>query len=421
MEYRVTSPSAIACQVQLPLSKSIAVREMLLNDLVDQESGFAGALPQVAGYQSCEVNDDIAVMMRSLLDKGERINVGGSGTAMRLLTARLSMQEGRTVELDGDARMRQRPIGILVDALRQMGANIHYLGQEGFPPLKIEGRKLSGGSLSLDGSVSSQYISALLMIAPLAGGITLVLDGTIASRPYIEMTLSLMRHHGIASQWSGTSIVVPGGHYVAAPLAVEGDWSAASHWLMLKSLLPQSTITLHGLKAHSLQGDSAIVEIMKPLGVATVIDSSKCEVTLHTCPSTIDKMPAPYERDMRATPDLVPALVVTLCLLRKPFTITGVESLRIKESDRLAALRQELAKLGYTVETGAGNIHYDGNHNPAADDVILDPHGDHRMAMALSLASTRHPGMAIKDPQVVSKSYPQWWEHLAKANFTIDR
>ena len=274
------------------------------------------------------------------------------------------------------------------------------------------------------GDVSSQFVSAVLMIAPLAGGITLTLEGDTVSRPYIDMTLALMRHFGIDAQecvnmgselassaMLQTTIVVPAGNYRSATCYVEGDWSAASYWFALKALQPQSRITLSPLRQNSLQGDSAIVEMMAPLGVkAQFLEDDKVVLS-----SDKARLVHTYRRDMAETPDLVPTLAVTLCLLRVPFVLTGVATLRLKESDRLEVLRVELAKLGYSLEVGDNGLRYNGNHNEINGEVTLSPHGDHRIAMALSLAATRHPGITIKDAEVVTKSYPNWWEQLINA------
>ena len=404
MDYRITLPEKVDCHVQLPVSKSIYNRVLVVDALM----GCASNLEQRPGSQQC---DDCEVLEQALKSNGKRIDVGDAGTAMRFLTAFFACQEGRSVVLDGSVRMRERPIGVLVDALRQMGACIDYLGKEGFPPLRIEGRRLHGEELLVDGGVSSQFVSALLMIAPVTGGMTLTLDGDIVSRPYIDMTLGVMRHFGVEGFWQDNSIVVPEGEYVSRPLAIEGDWSAASYWFALQALLPMSHIVLETLHENSLQGDCAIVEMMAPLGVKATFNVD-WSVELSTADE--DLVPAfnRYERDMGATPDLVPALVVTLCLLRVPFRLTGLQSLRIKESDRVEALRVELAKLGYMVDCDQSTMSYDGNHTKPDGEVEIDPHGDHRIAMAMSLAATRHKGIIIKEAQVVAKSYPNWWNNI---------
>lgn len=446
MDCRVEIPREIERQVTLPQSKSVAVRALIINAL-------GGGTWKVKRGRWNERCDDIDIMEAAITSGDDHIDVGAAGTAMRFLTAYFACQEGRTVRLDGSERMRQRPIGPLVDALRQMCASIEYLGEEGYPPLRISGRKLHGDTITMRGDVSSQFVSALLMVAPIVDGLTLTLEGDIVSRPYIDMTLALMRHYGIEARMNVSqnkkttdysdksdlpqhthpsanrqdiksersensvvdflSIVVPAGQYVAKPLKIEGDWSAASYWFALKALLPQSRITLSPLREDSIQGDCAIVEMMEPLGVkARFIEDEKVVLSADT--ARVPMLSRCYGHDMAATPDLVPTLAVTLCLLRVPFSLTGVRSLRIKESDRLEALREELAKLGYVIEIGENSLCYDGNHTEIKGEVTLSSHGDHRMAMALSLAATHHK-LVIKNAEVVAKSYPNWWEQLFNA------
>lgn len=399
MDLKVEIPSAFSGVVELPASKSITARALIVNAL-------AGGNALLRNVARC---DDTNAMLAALTSRDLIINVGAAGTAMRFLTAFFASHEGRTVVLDGTGRMRERPVGPLVDALRQMGAEIDYLGNEGFPPLKITGRRLNGGNLAMRGDVSSQFTSALLMVAPAAGGLRLTLEGEIVSRPYIDMTLGVMRHYGIDSHWTGNTIEVPSGQYVPAPLTIEGDWSAASYWFAVQALLPQSAVTLKPLLRHSLQGDSAIIDLMTPLGVKATWHGNELALGCDTV-----ALPRHYCRDMASTPDLVPTLAVALCLLRVPFTLTGVRNLRIKESDRLDGLTVELAKLGYRIKAGDDTLHYDGNHHEPQDNVVVDPHDDHRLAMALSLAATRHHGITIKNAHVVTKSYPNFFSHLLK-------
>ena len=419
MYRQIVIPRIFDCQVILPASKSIVARTLIVNALAhavckqDLFSSSSILVEQLSNAPQCV---DIDILTMALNSDSGLINVGDAGTAMRFLTAFYACREGRTVTLDGSERMRQRPVGQLVDALRQMGASIEYLGMEGFPPLKIEGKRLNGGSVSIKGDVSSQFISALLMIAPVEGGMTLTIEGKVVSRPYIDMTIALMRHYGIDACWKDSGdksqIIVPPGQYVMKPLVVEGDWSAASYWFALNALLPQSRIVLSPLFENSLQGDKAVMEMMAPLGVNARFDGNNTVVLFSDNSSLV---PTHYERDMAATPDLVPTLAVALCLMRVPFSLTGVRNLRIKESDRLEALREELSKLGYGLEVGDNILSYNGNHVEPQGEIIIAPHGDHRIAMAMSLAATRHK-IIIKDAEVVTKSYPGWWEALRAVN-----
>ena len=402
MDYRIKAPAAaVDCLVQLPPSKSIAIRALLLDALCDGEC-------REECCHGCDAAADIKVMSSALASNDDRIDVGGTGAAMRMLTAYFATRLGRTVVLDGDHRMRERPLGELVRVLRLMGASIDYLGGEGFPPLRITGRQLVGGAQCIDGSVSSQYISALLMIAPLAGGIKLTIEGKIVSRPYIDMTMAMMQRRGIDAHWQHDSIVVvPAGNYKAQPLAVEPDWSAASYWLAMQALVPGSTIRFEGLPRDSIQGDRAIVEMMAPLGVGAAWNDEGLCLTSTGC-----ELPRFYGRDMSANPDLVPTLAVTLSLLNVPFRLTGVANLAIKESDRLQVLQEQLQRLGHVIDCDGTTLAYNGERIDVPKNISLDAHGDHRMAMALSLAATRHPGITIVGGEVVAKSYPQWWNAL---------
>jgi len=404
MNYLITAPSAIDCHINLPASKSITNRAMIINAL-------AHSVLDCSDDQLC---DDCRRMRNALTTGQQHINVDASATAMRFLTAYFATQQGRKVVIDGNSRLRQRPIAPLVDALRSMGASINYNGHDGLPPVTVKGRRLKAQNVHVDARLSSQFVSALLLIAPVVGGFTLHIDGGIVSRPYIDMTLCMMRRHGINVECRGNCMVVPQGFYSNLEADIEGDWSAAAHWLALTALLPQSAISLSQLSPDSMQGDRAIVELMRPLGV--VAQGQQHCVTLR-CESG-HPLPASFERDMTATPDLVPVVAVTLCMLNVPFRLTGLQSLRIKESDRIMALKQQLARLGYQLEETASTLACDGCCNPPQGTVVLDTCGDHRMAMALTLAATRH-SISINDAQVVAKSYPQFWQHIHSAGFNI--
>ncbi|MEE0908582.1 MAG: 3-phosphoshikimate 1-carboxyvinyltransferase [Muribaculaceae bacterium] len=392
MDYRIFAPDKIVMEVELPASKSISNRMLILNALC------GGELHNVA---RC---DDTDAMRRALATDTTAsgavatVNIGAAGTAMRFLTAYYATLEGSTVILDGTERMRHRPIALLVDALRRCGADIEYAGEEGFPPLRITGRKLSASHIEIAGNVSSQYISALLMVAPLMGCRTVTLTGEIISLPYITMTLTLMRLMGVDCVMNGNNISIPAdAHYVPCDFTVENDWSAASYWLEMQSLLPESRITLKGLHSESAPGDSAVAGIFSRMGGT-----------------------APIILDLKETPDLAQTIVVTACLLGRHFHITGLRTLRIKETDRIDALCTQLRRLGYIITAGDDfSLSWNGERCAPEPEPHISTFDDHRMAMAFAPAAVLFPGIVIDDVEVVSKSYPDFWRHLEAAGFTL--
>lgn len=408
MNYRIIAPRRIEGEIDLPASKSISNRVLLLNALC----ATPGRLSNLA-----QCDDTDAVLSALAQPDASEVNIGAAGTAMRFLTAYFATREGREVVIDGTERMRQRPIGVLVDALRQLGADIEYVEAEGYPPLKITGTRLHGGALTVSGSVSSQYISAILLIAPVIGGITLTIEGEIMSRPYIDMTLALMARYGVKAEWRENVIHVPAGEYTALDFTVEADWSAASYWWAMQAIVPQSRISLKGLEPQSLQGDSRIAELMSQMGVTGNWCGRYLDLRsnggMGCCCSTF--------ADLSGTPDIAQTLVVMLCLMGRPFRITGLRTLRIKETDRLEALRTELRKLGYVVKVeGDDAISWHFETTAAEASPHICTYHDHRMAMAFAPAAIRFPGLIIDDAQVVSKSYPLFWEHLRQAGFKIE-
>lgn len=408
MNYRIIAPRRIEGEIDLPASKSISNRVLLLNALC----ATPGRLSNLA-----QCDDTDAVLSALAQPDASEVNIGAAGTAMRFLTAYFATREGREVVIDGTERMRQRPIGVLVDALRQLGADIEYVEAEGYPPLKITGTRLHGGALTVSGSVSSQYITAILLIAPVIGGITLTIEGEIMSRPYIDMTLALMARYGVKAEWRENVIHVPAGEYTALDFTVEADWSAASYWWAMQAIVPQSRISLKGLEPQSLQGDSRIAELMSQMGVTGNWCGRYLDLRSNggvaCCCSTF--------ADLSGTPDIAQTLVVMLCLMGRPFRITGLRTLRIKETDRLEALRTELRKLGYVVTVeGDDAISWHFETTAAEASPHICTYHDHRMAMAFAPAAIRFPGLIIDDAQVVSKSYPLFWEHLRQAGFKIE-
>lgn len=408
MNYRIIAPRRIEGEIDLPASKSISNRVLLLNALC----ATPGRLSNLA-----QCDDTDAVLSALAQPDASEVNIGAAGTAMRFLTAYFATREGREVVIDGTERMRQRPIGVLVDALRQLGADIEYVEAEGYPPLKITGTRLRGGALTVSGSVSSQYITSILLIAPVIGGIALTIEGEIMSRPYIDMTLALMARYGVKAEWRENVIHVPAGEYTALDFTVEADWSAASYWWAMQAIVPQSRITLKGLEPQSLQGDSRIAELMSQMGVTGNWCGRYLDLRSNggvgCCCSTF--------ADLSDTPDIAQTLVVMLCLMGRPFRITGLRTLRIKETDRLEALRIELRKLGYVVKVeGDDAISWHFETTAAEASPHICTYHDHRMAMAFAPAAIRFPGLIIDDAQVVSKSYPLFWEHLRQAGFKIE-
>lgn len=423
MQYIVSAPSTLRASIQLPASKSISNRALILHSLAQ-----SNIVP--CNLSDC---DDTRVMIRALNETSEQIDILAAGTAMRFLTAYLSVTPG-TRTITGTKRMQQRPIRILVDALRKLGAQIEYTANEGFPPLRITGTELKGEEISLAGNISSQYISALLMIgAMLPKGLRLHLTGDIISRPYINLTLQLMRDFGAKAEWtSENSITVHPGGYQEVPFTVESDWSAASYWYQMVALqgiknkkiekqekgsFNTSTypeIELLGLFSHSYQGDSRGAEVFSKLGVRT-------EYTDHGVKLTSIGVPvARLVEDFVDIPDLAQTFVVTCCLMNIPFRFTGLQSLKIKETDRIIALITELRKLGYVVRSEQDSIlSWDGERCPAEAEPVISTYEDHRMAMAFAPACLVLPQIQIDEPQVVSKSYPSYWESLQEAEFKV--
>lgn len=406
MQYLLNAPASLHATVQLPASKSISNRALILHAL-------SGGSTRPENLSDC---DDTQVMIRALDHMPDVIDIHAAGTAMRFLTAYLCVTPG-THTITGTERMQQRPIRILVDALRTLGARIDYTGKEGFPPLHINGTQLTGSEIELAGNVSSQYISALLMIgAVLPVGLKLRLTGDIISRPYINLTLQLMHDFGAQAGWtSENSISVAPSGYHDTPFRVESDWSAASYWYQMTALATGSPeVELLGLFANSAQGDSRGAELFARLGVQTEYTPQGVKLRKQGHPVVR------LDEDLVDIPDLAQTFVVTCCLLDVPFRFTGLQSLKIKETDRICALITELRKLGYVIHAEQDSIlWWDGERCPADEQPGIDTYEDHRMAMAFAPACLVCPSIRINEPQVVSKSYPRYWDDLQAAGFGI--
>ena len=405
MQIKVTAPAKIHTTIQLPSSKSISNRALIINAL-----GNGTHHPE--NLSDC---DDTRVMIRALNDDKETIDIMAAGTAMRFLTAYLSVTPGTRI-ITGTERMQQRPIQVLVNALRELGADIEYVANDGFPPLRITGRKLRKDTISLPGNVSSQYISALLMIAPvLTNGLTIRLRGDIISRPYINLTLQLMNDFGVRAEWTDDHrLKVEPQAYHSTPFYVESDWSAASYWYQIVALSKEAEVTLPGLFKDSYQGDSQVAGIFRSLGVETIYKDKT--VILKKNGKSVERL----DYDFINQPDLAQTFVVTCALLNIPFRFSGLQSLKIKETDRMAALITEMRKLGYILhETDGSVLSWEGERCTTEEHPAIDTYEDHRMAMAFAPTCLALPEILINNPQVVSKSYPRYWEDLRQAGFII--
>jgi 3-phosphoshikimate 1-carboxyvinyltransferase len=380
--------------IDLPASKSISNRALILNALA------------CSPYQlkNLSASDDTRVLAQALESDSRDFDIGAAGTSMRFLTAFLSKTLGEWT-VTGSARMKQRPIKLLVEALNSLGGKIEYIEKEGFPPLRIFGSALTGGEITLDGGVSSQYVSALMMIAPdMQNGLKIKLAGKVISKPYIEMTLRMMRDYGVKVDFSDYVINIPSQHYQPCACTVESDWSAASYWYEILSLAGNGSVFLSGLRKDSYQGDSRCAELFTQLGVETTYKDKGVLLTSNGEYTNF------FEYDFTGQPDLAQTFAVTCCLRNIPFSFSGLQSLKIKETDRIAALINELRKFGFALrENGEGTLIWKGESCEAQRTICIATYDDHRMAMAFAPAALFRP-IVIENPQVVSKSYPRFWE-----------
>ena len=413
MQYIITAPSTLRMQVDLPASKSISNRALIIHALSGGDN-----FPK--NLSDC---DDTAVTLQALNNMPDVIDIKAAGTAMRFLTAYLSVTDGEHT-ITGTDRMKHRPIKILVDALRYLGADITYVGEDGFPPLHIRGRQLDGGYLSIPGNVSSQYISALLMIGPvLKKGLQLKLTGDIISRPYIDLTLSVMTTFGADAEWTDIdTICVKPQPYKPSPYYIENDWSAASYWYEMVALSDSqdSEVTLVGLADGSRQGDSTVRYIFSLLGVKTIFTEAPEGVpTTVKLKCTGRKLPK-LEYDFVSAPDLAQTFVACCCAMGVKFRFTGLQTLKIKETDRIEALKTEMRKLGYVItDVDGSELVWNGERCKPEQNPVIDTYDDHRMALAFAPLAFRLGHITINNPQVVTKSYPHYWEDLAKAGFVV--
>ena len=388
----------------LPSSKSLSNRALLINALMNEK----------ASLENLSAARDTQLMQKLLHTTEEVINVKDAGTAMRFLTAYFAAT-GQSKVITGTERMQERPIGHLVDALQTIGARISYTGKQGFPPLRIQGfdRQLAD-RVSIKGDISSQFISALMMVAPsLQDGLTISLLGKVSSRPYLVMTAELMTLFGIPTLVGSDSIKISAGSYSPVRYRVEEDWSAASYWFAFAALVPGSDILLPNVRTQSLQGDRVIVELMEKLGVSSHFSQAGLRVKGS---GTSNKF---LTADFSDCPDLAQTVLPVCAGLGVEGKFKGMESLRIKETDRIAALKSELAKIGASLSEENGTWHLlPGRPTDISEELAINTYHDHRMAMGFAPLAVL-TNVTIENPSVVEKSYPAFWEDMKSLGFKI--
>ena len=410
-----TGNKQIEAEIKLTGSKSECNRALIISALSNGKvkvNNLSAAADTVTLHQA--LDKALGTSGAEHRQQPQLVDIGPAGTAMRFLTAFLALQPGRFL-LTGSDRMKQRPIGILVEALKSMGAEISYPEKEGFPPLQIVGPlQQSTKNVKIKGDISSQYISAILMIAPqLPLGLCLEIEGELTSKPYIEMTLALLAQAGIGHTWNENTIEIENQAFKETELAIEPDWSAASYWYAIAALADEATLFLPGLNGYSLQGDSQITEIMANFGITSQFKNDGVHLI---------KEPKKIERkifDLKDCPDLAQTLVVVCAVLGHSCTFTGLETLKIKETNRILALQTELAKIGVSFTEKNLNYKLDcsGLHFP--EKLAINTYEDHRMAMAFAPLALKIKQLTINEKQVVEKSYPSFWDDLAKAGFSV--
>tara|TARA_Y100001933_G_scaffold246076_1_gene277486 strand:+ start:168 stop:1349 length:1182 start_codon:yes stop_codon:yes gene_type:complete len=385
MNYKISHPTnEVNCEIDLPYSKSISNRLLIIQALCEEKFNI----------KNLSNSEDTIALQKALKLKNSIIDVGAAGTSFRFLTAFLSKKEGGEYLLTGSERMKQRPIKQLVDSLRKLGAKIRYVGEEHYPPLRIKGMDFSGGKIQIDGSISSQFVSALLLIAPtLEKGLELEIVGEIVSKPYILMTLDLMREFGINFLHEDNIISIKNQKYIAKDYVVESDWSSASFWFEIAALSNDCNIKLYGLSQNSIQGDARVIDFFKILGVNSEFINGDLIL------SKSKNQNIPYTIDLLNTPDLYQPLYCTFFGLGISLELTGLSTLKDKETDRKKSVERELKKLSTTRE--------------------IETYRDHRMAMSFAPLCLRFGEVQINDIEVVQKSYPNFWQDLEKGGFKI--
>ena len=405
LKYIITPPKSVQTTIQLPASKSISNRALILNAL-------SLSTAPIKNLSDCE---DTQVIIDAFNSNTNQFDIKAAGTAMRFLTAFLAGMDGNWI-IGGSKRMHERPIHPLVETLIALGADIEYIEKDGYPPLNIKGKKLKGGEVYLSGNISSQFISALLMVGPIMeNGLIIHIENEIVSKPYIQLTIGLMAKYGVKVNWEGNTISVKQQKYKPVEITVESDWSAASYWYEIASLIPGSEITLKGLTKESLQGDSNVVNLFTDMGVTTEFESDGIIIR------SIKKRTKKFFHNFVNEPDLVQTFAAACCFKNTHFLFSGIQSLKIKETDRVQAMINEFKKLGYILkENEIGMLEWDGERCEPVVNPSIDTYDDHRMAMSFTPGAIALGSININDPHVVSKSYPQFWNDLKHAGFKIE-
>lgn len=413
---RIIPPShPIKTKIRLSGSKSLSNRLLILKEILDTDLLL----------KNISTSEDTLLLIKALeqiVDGGSRhIDTGHAGSDLRFLTAFLSVKDGAWT-LTGSERMKQRPVGELVNALHLLGAEIKYVETEGFPPLEITGHRLKGGRIEIDGSVSSQFITALLLTAPaFENGLELELKGNIVSRPYIDMTVELLKQCGVTVEVQTNSLrVLPLNEAAQTPSTyhIESDWSSASYWYSICALSTGAQIELSTLQKESLQADSVLPDLYQALGVTTTYRDNS--VILTSTPLHVTE----FVHDFTNCPDIAQTVALTCCGLGIKAQLTGLQTLKIKETDRIAALKNELEKFGLGVEASdttltlsANRLFQDRSFTPA---FTIDTYKDHRMGMSFAALALRCRSLSISEPEVVRKSYPTFWDDLKSAGFSVN-
>lgn len=405
-------------KVQLTGSKSESNRALIIKAL----SGSKVKIENLSEAADTVTLENALNVTRNFLSDGGASNehltldIGPAGTAMRFLAAYLSLQNGKFI-LTGSARMKERPIGILVEALKSIGANIEYTEQDGFPPLQITGSfTQESDTVSIKGNVSSQYLSALLLVASaLPKGLTLRIEGELTSKPYLMMTLDMLKEAGIDHSWKDNSITIPKQTAKEAILNIEPDWSAASYWYSIVALSKEASILLPGLRSSSLQGDNEITAIMESFGVLSEFTKEGLKLTKTTIQKPRDHF------DFKSCPDLAQTVIAFCAAMGREATFSGLETLKIKETDRISALQNEIAKFGVRLFEEKPEVYrLDCSKKFEATELTFKTYDDHRMAMAFAPLALVFNSVKIEEPEVVEKSYPEFWQHLSEQGFIIN-